>query len=163
MRVKVKRVGNHSLPLPKYETEGAAAVDLRASLDGHPLARLMKHPHSGERELCVMLGPDDHAYFPVGFAFEVPAGYELQVRPRSGLAFRHQVVAWHPIGTVDSDYRGEVQAALHNRGTHSFIVWHGDRIAQGVIAPVVRAELVEAEELSETARGGNGFGSTGST
>ena len=161
MRVKVKRVGNHSLPLPKYETDGAAAFDLRASLDGHPMARLMTHPRTGERELCVMLVPDEHAYFPVGFAFEIPTGHEMQVRPRSGLALRSKVVAWHPIGTVDSDYRGEVQAALHNRGDRSFIVWHGDRIAQGVSAPVVRAELVESEELSETARGGNGFGSTG--
>lgn len=161
MQVKVKRIGNHSLPLPKYETDGAVAIDLRASLDGHPLARVLARPGTDERELCVILGPHQHAYFPVGFAFEIPDGFELQVRPRSGLAFRNQVVAWHPIGTVDSDYRGEVQAALHNRGTQSYIVWHGDRIAQGVIAPVVRAELVEAEELSETARGGNGFGSTG--
>lgn len=161
MKVRIKRIGNHALPLPRYETAGAAAMDLRAQLVGHPRAEVMDHPHTKEPTPFIVLGHNEHAYFPVGFAFEVPAGHEMQVRPRSGLALKHMIVAWHPIGTVDSDYRGEVQAALHNRGGCAFIVWHGDRIAQGVIAPVVRVELEEVEELSETARGANGFGSTG--
>lgn len=160
MKVRIKRVGTHDLPVPKYETDGAAGFDLHAQLTGHPRAQRFQR-NADTKCLAYVIEPGEHAYFPVGFAFEVPEGFELQVRPRSGLALRYMVVAWHPIGTVDSDYRGEVQAALHNRSAVPYIVWHGDRIAQGVIAPVVRAEFEEVAELSETARGAKGFGSTG--
>lgn len=142
--VKVKRIGNHTLPLPKYETEGAAGFDLRASLTDAVM--LPKHGTA--------------ATIGCGFAFEVPPGHELQVRPRSGLTKAGVAVS---LGTVDSDYRGEVKVHLRLVGAESFVIRDGDRIAQGVIAPVVRAELVESEELSETARGGNGFGSTGNS
>ena len=160
MNVRIRRVGDHSLPAPSYETDGAAGFDLRAQLHGLPAATTL-HRNADSKQLAYIIPPGEHAYFPVGFAFEIPEGYEMQVRPRSGLALRYMVTAWHPIGTVDSDYRGEVQAALHNRSAVSYIVWDGDRIAQGVIAPVVRANFKEVAELSETARGGNGFGSTG--
>lgn len=168
MKVRIKRVGAHALPLPAYETAGAAGMDLRAHLSGVDGSYLRPcdygtdyHPDTKMPTRFVRLYPDAHLYLSVGFAFEIPEGYEGQVRPRSGLAKKHAVVAWHPIGTVDSDYRGEVMAALHNRGDRPFTIWEGDRIAQLVIAPVVRAMLEEVAELSDTARGGNGFGSTG--
>jgi dUTP pyrophosphatase len=168
MKVRIKRMGEHNLPVPAYETPGAAGMDLRANLadldtpgtewiesgvDIHPVSKLPTR--------YIWLFPDAHVYLPVGFAFEIPDGFEGQVRPRSGLAKKHKIVAWHPIGTVDSDYRGEVMAALHNRGDEPFTIWEGDRIAQLVIAPVVRAELVEVAALGETGRGAKGFGSTG--
>lgn len=168
--VRIQRVGQHTLPLPAYETEGAAGMDLRASLlDLHSICSTAcsvsygteTHPETGLPAKYVRLYPGTHVYFPVGFAFSIPKGYEGQVRPRSGLAKNHHVVAWHPIGTVDSDYRGEVLAALHNRGDRPFTVWDGDRIAQLVIAPVSRATLIEVAALDDTARGTNGFGSTG--
>lgn len=166
MKVRIKRVGAHALPLPAYETAGAAGMDLRASLtdvkEGPGVVPLWDvHPTAKVLARCIAIYPGAHVYLPVGFAFEIPEGFEGQVRPRSGLAKKHAVVAWHPIGTVDSDYRGEIMAALHNRGDRPFTIWEGDRIAQLVIAPVVRASLEEVAELSDTARGGNGFGSSG--
>jgi dUTP pyrophosphatase len=154
-------MGDHGLPVPAYETPGAAGMDLRARLKGVRVSGWDNHPETGDITRCLTLGPGEHVYLPVGFAFEIPDGFEGQVRPRSGLAKKHHVVAWHPIGTVDSDYRGEVMAALHNRGDQPFTIWEGDRIAQLVIAPVVRAELVEVETLGETERGTKGFGSSG--
>jgi len=145
MKVRIQRVGNHQLPIPEYQTEGASAFDLRAQLGAARLA-------------CP---PGVAVSVPVGFAFEVPDGYELQVRGRSGLAFGWGIIACHSPGTVDSDYRGEVRVLLHNMSGVEFVINHGDRIAQGVIAPVVRAQLEEVSELSETARGNGGFGSTG--
>lgn len=156
--VKVKRIGNHSLPLPKYETEGASGFDLRAQLVGHWDAERTCRGVNGERILVLAHG--EAALIGCGFAFDVPAGYELQVRPRSGLSIRG---VRGTFGTVDSDYRGEVKLHVRFEGpAEQYVISDGSRLAQGVIAPVVRAELVEAEELSETARGGNGFGSTGS-
>ena len=161
MRVKVKRIGNHSLPLPKYETEGAAGFDLRARVGFNEMrAQSLGCWEGGNAPSGVVLQEGDIAVIGCGFAFEAPAGFELQVRPRSGLSKRGAIVT---LGTVDSDYRGEVAVIVTNTSTEPLRISTGDRIAQGVIAPVVRAELVEAEELSETARGGNGFGSTGST
>lgn len=167
MRIRIKRVGAHALPLPAYESAGAAGMDLRANLCGPDVGAIRPydwgadfHPETKHPTRFVTLYPNSHVYIPVGFAFEIPEGFEGQVRPRSGLAKKHAIVAWHPIGTVDSDYRGEVMAALHNRGERPFTIWEGDRIAQLVIAPVVRAALEEAEELSDTERGTGGFGST---
>ena len=132
------------LPLPAYATAGAAGADLRAAL-ASPLT----------------LEPGMRALVPSGFAFAVPEGYEMQVRPRSGLAARHGVTVLNAPGTVDSDYRGEVMAVLVNHGAKAFTVRHGDRIAQIVIAPVVLAAFAERAELPETPRGSGGFGSTG--
>ena len=134
------------LPAPAYETAGAAGMDLRAAVpDGAPLT----------------LAPGARAMVPTGFAFAVPPGFEAQVRPRSGLAARAGVTCLNTPGTVDSDYRGEVQVILANLGEEDFTIRRGDRIAQLVICPVARAEWAEVEKLGETARGGGGFGHTG--
>ena len=132
------------LPLPAYETEGAAGLDLRAAIaEGLSLA-------PGERTLV-----------PTGLAMQLPAGFEGQVRPRSGLAVKHGVTVLNAPGTVDSDYRGEVKVPLINLGQEPFAIARGDRIAQMVIAPVTRAVLTEVAGLDATARGTGGFGSTG--
>lgn len=144
MKVKVQRIGGHSLPLPKYETAGASGFDLRAWIPNN------------DGVLDVAAG--EVIRVPCGFAFEVPDFHEMQVRPRSGLSSMGIHVA---LGTVDSDYRGPVGIVVHNLSGQSWRILNGDRIAQGVIAPVAQAELEEAEALTPTARGGNGFGSTG--
>jgi dUTP pyrophosphatase len=130
--------------LPRYETGGAAGADLRARLDA-PVA----------------IPPLGRARIPTGLAMELPPGYEAQVRPRSGLAARNGVTVLNSPGTVDSDYRGELGIILINLGQEPFTVKDGDRIAQLVIAPVVRAQILEAPSLSGTERGEGGFGSTG--
>ena len=130
--------------LPAYQTNHAAGMDLAACLDGP-----------------VELAPGEIRMIPCGFAMALPDGFEAQVRPRSGLASRHGVTLANTPGTIDADYRGEVRAPLINLGRESFIVEPGMRIAQMVIAPVSRAELVEVEELDDTQRGAGGFGSTG--
>lgn len=132
------------LPLPAYETEGAAGLDLRAAIvEGLSLA------------------PGERALVPTGLAMQLPAGFEGQIRPRSGLALRYGVTVLNAPGTVDSDYRGEVSVVLINHGSENFTVKRGDRIAQLIIAPVTHARLSEVETLSETARGAGGYGSTG--
>lgn len=134
------------LDLPAYETAGAAGMDLRAAVeDGTPL----------------VLSPGRRALVPTGFVFEIPAGYEAQVRPRSGLAFKHGVTCLNTPGTIDSDYRGEVKVLLINLGEADFIIERGMRIAQMVIAPVVQAGICEVAEAGTTGRGAGGFGSTG--
>jgi dUTP pyrophosphatase len=142
--VKVRRVGQRGPPLelPRYETDGAAGLDLRA-------------------DEPVTLAPGERRLVPTGLALEIPPGHEGQVRPRSGLAVRHGVGMVNAPGTIDSDYRGEVGVVLVNHGQAPVSFARGDRIAQLVIAPVVRAELALVEDLSASARGGNGFGSTG--
>jgi dUTP pyrophosphatase len=134
------------LPLPARQTAGAAGMDLLAAL-----------PSGAE----IMLQPGNRALVPCGFAMALPAGYEAQVRPRSGLAARHGVTVLNSPGTIDSDYRGEVQVILINLGDAPFVVRRGERIAQMVVAPVVAARFAVKEELDETERGSNGFGSTG--
>jgi dUTP pyrophosphatase len=134
------------LPLPTYETGGAAGMDLRAAVaDDAPL----------------VLKPGARDMVPTGLAFAVPAGFEAQVRPRSGLAAKAGVTCLNTPGTIDSDYRGEVKVILINLGPEDFIIRRGDRIAQLVIAPVVQAEWAEVDDLDETRRGAGGFGSTG--
>lgn len=132
--------------LPAYATPGAAGMDLAACLP------------EGER---ITLRPGDIAKVPLGFAVSFPAGYELQVRPRSGLATRHGITVPNAPGTVDCDYRGEMVVALINLGREPFVVEHAMRVAQAVLAPVARARLSVVESLDETARGAGGFGSTG--
>jgi dUTP pyrophosphatase len=130
------------LELPRYETAGAAGLDLRADEE-------------------VTLAPGERRQVPTGLAVEIPAGYEGQVRPRSGLAARHGVGMVNGPGTIDADYRGEVMVILVNHGQAPFAARRGDRIAQLVIAPVARVEVRLADDLSETERGEGGFGSTG--
>ncbi|MFC3071682.1 dUTP diphosphatase [Shinella pollutisoli] len=134
------------IDLPAYETAGAAGMDLRAAVPAdQPLT----------------LGPGQRALVPTGFVFEIPHGYEGQVRPRSGLAFKHGVTCLNAPGTIDSDYRGEVKVLLVNLGEEAFVIERGMRIAQLLIAPVVQAAVREAAAASETVRGAGGFGSTG--
>ncbi|RDJ26775.1 dUTP diphosphatase [Bosea caraganae] len=147
--VSVRRLPHGAdLPLPAYETEGAAGMDLRAALPP---------------DETWVIAPGGRKLVPAGIALQLPLGYEAQVRPRSGLALRHGVTVLNSPGTVDSDYRGEVSVVLVNLGAEDFTVARGDRIAQLVVAPVTRAVLVEAEALDETARGAGGYGSTGIT
>jgi dUTP pyrophosphatase len=143
--VRIARLpGAEDLPLPRYATAGAAGLDLPAAV-------------AGER----VFAPGERALVPTGFAIELPEGYEAQVRPRSGLALRCGVVLPNAPGTIDSDYRGELQVIVWNAGGEPFVLRRGDRIAQLVVAPVARAALVEVASLGETARGAGGFGHTG--
>ena len=134
------------LPLPAYETAQAAGMDLRAAVpQDEPLT----------------LRPGSRFPVPTGLAFALPPGFEGQVRPRSGLAFKHGVTCLNSPGTVDADYRGEVKVILINHGEEDFVIRRGERIAQLVIAPVVQAAWSEVGSLDDTARGAGGFGSTG--
>jgi len=134
------------LPLPAYETAQAAGMDLRAAVpDEEPLT----------------LRPGSRFAVPTGLAFALPAGFEAQVRPRSGLAAKAGITCLNSPGTIDADYRGEVKVILINHGEEDFVIRRGDRIAQLVIAPVVQAVWRETDSLDETARGAGGFGSTG--
>lgn len=141
VRVKKKDAG---VQIPRYESPGAAGIDLKAYL---------------ERD--VSLGPRGRAKIPTGLFLEIPPGYEAQVRPRSGLAARHGITVLNAPGTIDSDYRGEVEIILINLGEENFTVKNGDRIAQMIISPVTQARLEETDALSVTERGTGGFGSTG--
>jgi dUTP pyrophosphatase len=134
------------LPLPAYETVGAAGMDLRAAV---------------EEEAPIVLKPGARVMTPTGLAFAVPPGFEAQVRPRSGLAAKAGVTCLNAPGTIDSDYRGEVKVILINLGEEDFIIRRGDRIAQLVIAPVTQAAWSLVANLDETSRGAGGFGSTG--
>lgn len=146
--VKVQKLVHYdpNLPLPSYETLGAAGADVRACL--------------GEGEKIV-LAPGERKLIPTGMAFEIPVGFEIQVRPRSGLSFKTGLMVVNSPGTIDADYRGEVKVILGNLGMKEEVIAHGDRIAQLVLCPVWQARFEEASELSETARGNGGFGSTG--
>ena len=155
LKVEQTETADPTVPLPAYETEGAAGMDLRANFPRGDTSVSV-----GTRAGAV-LNPGDTAAVPTGLRMEIPEGFEVQIRPRSGLAARHGVTVLNTPGTVDSDYRGEVKVILHNAGRASFAVLHGDRIAQMVVAPVARATLVEVLSLSETGRGARGFGSTG--
>lgn len=144
--VKIKRLENSAgIPLPVKMTEHAAGFDLHAAV----LA-----PET--------LKPGEIRLIPCGFAMAIPPGYEAQVRPRSGLASRHGITLVNSPGTIDSDYRGQVQVPLINLGRADFVVERGMRIAQMLVLPVPPVTLVEVEELDETPRGGGGFGHTGS-
>ena len=134
------------LPLPAYQTEHAAGLDLLAAVP---------------EDTPLVLLPGKHAMVPTGLTIALPEGYEAQVRPRSGLAAKHAVTVLNAPGTVDADYRGEINVLLINHGAEPFAIRRGERIAQMVIASVARAELVAADQLSSTERGGGGFGSTG--
>jgi dUTP pyrophosphatase len=141
--IKLNRLANgEGLPLPVYASEDAAGLDVTAAEE-------------------LTLQPGERRAVATGFAIEIPRGYEVQVRPRSGLAIRHGITVLNTPGTIDSDYRGEVKVILVNLGTEPFEIRRGERIAQLVPAPVLRADFVEVSELEETTRGSGGFGSTG--
>ncbi len=147
VRVAIQRLDHgESLPLPAYETEHSAGMDLIAALpEGETLS----------------LAPGARALVPTGFAIALPEGYEAQVRPRSGLAYKNGVTVLNTPGTIDADYRGEVKVILVNFGTEPFAITRGMRIAQMVVAPVTRVAWNAADSLDETKRGAGGFGSTG--
>ncbi|HEY0960000.1 MAG TPA: dUTP diphosphatase [Novosphingobium sp.] len=141
--VLVKRLPHfEGLELPEYATEGAAGMDVLAAED-------------------VMLPPGGRHPVATGLAVAIPQGYEIQVRPRSGLALKHGITVPNTPGTIDSDYRGELKVILINHGTEPFTIRRGDRIAQLVLAPVVRLSWLRVDELDQTQRGEGGFGSTG--
>jgi dUTP pyrophosphatase len=141
--VRIKRLPHgQGLALPAYATPGAAGMDVLAAEE-------------------VTLAPGARHAVATGFAVAIPEGYEIQVRPRSGLALKHGISVPNAPGTIDSDYRGELKVILINHGSEAFVVQRGDRIAQLVLAPVTQAAWDEADELDDTARGAGGFGSTG--
>jgi dUTP pyrophosphatase len=143
--VRVRRLPHSSgLPLPGYATAGAAGMDLLAAV-----------------EAPVTLAPGERRLVPTGLAVALPAGWELQVRPRSGLALKHGIILPNSPGTIDEDYRGEVQVIVMNAGSDPFAIERGMRIAQAVLAPVSRVAWRETDELDGTERGAGGFGSTG--
>jgi dUTP pyrophosphatase len=145
MKLSVMRLDHaRDLPLPRYATAGSAGLDLIAAIDTD-----------------IEILPGDRLAVPCGIAIALPEGYEAQVRPRSGLALNHGVTVLNAPGTIDSDYRGEVKAILVNFGTAPFRISRGTKIAQLIIARAEHAELVEASELPDSARGQGGFGSTG--
>ena len=146
IRIKRDEGADIDVALPSYETAGAAGADIRANL-----------PDRGE----IVLAPGARALIPTGLRLEIPEGYEVQIRPRSGLALKHGITLPNSPGTIDSDYRGPLGVILMNAGTEPFTVLHGERIAQIVVAPVVRAVFETVSTITDTARGTGGFGSTG--
>lgn len=152
MQVKLKRLTTTST-VPMYQSAGAAGMDLHADIIV-----------DGKESFWDLEGENHRSIVPTGLSIEIPPGYEAQVRSRSGLAAKQGIAVLNSPGTIDSDYRGEIKVILINTSDHSFRIQHGDRIAQLVFAPVARVTFVEAatgEELSDTARGDGGFGSTG--
>lgn len=147
IRLRLKRLPHGAdLPLPAYQSAGAAGLDLHAAVPA---------------DAPLVIAPGAFAAIPTGIALALPPGTEAQLRPRSGLAARHGVTVLNAPGTVDADYRGELQVLLVNLGPAAFTVRRGERIAQLVVAPVLRAELAETDRLDDTRRGAGGFGSTG--
>ena len=146
MKIAITRLSpaTRDVPLPMYTTADAAGMDVRAAVDQDLVVR-----------------PKETVLVPTGFAIAIPPGFEAQVRPRSGLAIKHQIGILNSPGTIDADYRGEVRIILTNFGDTDFLVRRGDRIAQMVIAPYVKAEWEERESLDATDRGAGGFGHTG--
>ena len=145
LTLRLRRLSHGAdLALPAYATDGAAGLDLRAAVADE-----------------TTLAPGERAAVPTGLVVELPAGHEGQVRPRSGLALRHGLTVANAPGTIDADYRGEVRVLLVNLGSEPVTIRRGDRIAQLVVAPVTRVEVVESDELADSQRGTGGFGSTG--
>jgi dUTP pyrophosphatase len=142
--MKIKIVNQSKHPLPEYGTAAAAGVDLRANIDSP-----------------ITLNPLERTLVPTGLFMEIPVGFEAQVRPRSGLALKKGITVLNSPGTIDADYRGQLQVILINLSNEAFVIEDGERIAQMVIAAHEQAEWIEVESLEETARGTGGFGSTG--
>ena len=142
--MNIRIVNKSTNDLPAYATAGAAGLDIRANLTE-----------------SIVLKPFERRLIPTGLFLEIPDGYEVQVRPRSGLAFKHGITVLNSPGTIDADYRGEVGVLLINLSQEDFEITHGERVAQIVVAPYVQANWIASEALSETDRGEGGFGSTG--
>jgi dUTP pyrophosphatase len=142
--IKIKIVNTSANPLPQYATKGSSGMDIRASLD-----------------LSVTLQPLERTLIPTGLFVEIPNGYEIQIRPRSGLAIKQGITCLNSPGTIDSDYRGEIKIVLINLSSEEQVINHGDRIAQMIIQRTERAEFEEVEFLNKTERAAGGFGHTG--
>jgi len=141
MKLKIKKLDSNAI-IPAYQTELSAGFDLHSIED-------------------YVIKPMERKLIKTGLAFEIEEGYEIQIRPRSGLAFKHGITVLNSPGTIDADYRGEIMVLLINLGEREFEIKKGDRIAQAVVSPVIQAEFIEVEKLSDTKRGRGGFGSTG--
>jgi dUTP pyrophosphatase len=142
-KILIKRLSDN-ISLPKYETEGSSGMDLTANVNK-----------------VIEIQPGKSEIIPTGLALSIPKNYEIQIRPRSGLAAKNQISVLNTPGTIDEDYRGEIKVILINLGEKKFIIEKGLRIAQMVLCPIIKAELEEVDELNETKRGSGGFGSTG--
>lgn len=142
--LKFKKLAHFKGELPAYQTEGSSGLDVRACIDEE-----------------ISLAPGERVLIPTGLSTEIPLGYEIQVRPRSGLAIKKGLTLVNTPGTVDADYRGEIKVILINLGKESFVIQDQERIAQLVVCPIIQAQIELSEDLSETARGAGGFGSTG--
>jgi|TARA_B110000003_G_C16183596_1_gene352394 dUTP pyrophosphatase len=142
-KILIKRLSK-KVSLPKYETSGSSGLDLAANIDAN-----------------IIINPGKLAIIPTGLAVSIPKGFEIQIRPRSGLAAKKKITVLNTPGTIDADYRGEIKVILINHSDEIFTVEKGLRVAQMVICPVIQASLQEVDELSETTRGEGGFGSTG--
>jgi dUTP pyrophosphatase len=142
-KIQIKKLSN-SVSIPKYETSGSSGMDIAAHIENN-----------------IIINPGEKALVSTGFSVAVPKGYEIQIRPRSGLAAKKNITVLNTPGTIDADYRGEIKVILINLGKEKFVVENGERIAQMVVCPVVQANLEEVKELSGTKRGSDGFGSTG--
>ena len=142
-KIQIKKLSN-SVSTPKYETPGSSGMDVAAHIEDN-----------------IIIDPGEKALVSTGLSISIPVGYEVQIRPRSGLAAKKSITVLNSPGTIDADYRGEIKVILINLGKEKFVVKNGERIAQMVVCPVIQASLDEVKELSDTARGVDGFGSTG--
>jgi len=142
-KIQIKKLSK-SVSIPKYETQGSSGMDIAAHIEDN-----------------IIINPGEKALVPTGFSIAIPKGYEIQIRPRSGLAAKKNVTVLNTPGTIDADYRGEIKVILINLGKEKFIIENGERIAQMVVCPVIQANFEEVKELSDTERGSGGFGSTG--
>ena len=142
-KIHIKKLSS-SVTIPRYETPGSSGMDIAAHIKDN-----------------IIINPGEKALIPSGFSMAIPKGFEVQIRPRSGLAVKKNITVLNTPGTIDADYRGEIKVILINLGKEKFIIENGERIAQMVVCPVVQANLEEVKELSETHRGSDGFGSTG--
>jgi len=142
-KILIKR-NSDKVPIPKYETEGSSGMDIAAFIDKN-----------------IEIKPGEKAIIPTGFSLSIPKNFEVQIRPRSGLAAKNSISVLNTPGTIDSDYRGEIKVILINLGKDTFIIENNLRIAQMVVCPIIQAKLEDVKELSETTRGSDGFGSTG--
>jgi dUTP pyrophosphatase len=142
-KIQIKKL-SHSVSIPKYETSGSSGMDIAAHIKNN-----------------IIINPGEKALVSTGFSIAIPRGYEVQIRPRSGLAAKKNITVLNTPGTIDADYRGEIKVILINFGKEKFTIENGERIAQMVVCPVVQADLEEVKELPDTYRGSGGFGSTG--
>jgi dUTP pyrophosphatase len=143
IKIQIKKLSN-AISIPKYETLGSSGMDIAAHIDNN-----------------IIISPGEKALIATGFSIAIPIGYEIQIRPRSGLAAKKSITVLNTPGTIDADYRGEIKIILINLGKEKFTIKNGERIAQMVLCPVFQANLEEVDELPNTKRGSGGFGSTG--